>query len=142
MDRGAGNEADKCSNNGQVLDLRKKDVFFLFSFYRGIVDLTHQPIIDAEYIGMSHPGSTVNIELICYTTPPPEHIPEKKRANTIGLRQLAFEVDNIESVVCKLQAAAVEFMSEVKIYPATGKKIIYFTGPDDIILELAEYSKS
>ncbi len=134
-----------------VSDLKKAEDFFkLLGFVaepkaelsgRWISEVVGLEEVEAEYIALSHPGSTVKIELIHYISPRPEHTPERSRPHTIGLRHLAFAVDNIESVVKKLQAAGIEFMSDVKTYPATGKKIIYFTGPDDIILELAEYSK-
>jgi len=134
-----------------VSDLKKaEDFFVLLGFDAGpraelagkwISEVVGLEEVEAEYIALSHPGSTVKIELIRYISPRPEHTLERNRPHTIGLRHLAFEVDNIELVVTKLQAAGIEFMSEVKTYPATGKKIIYFTGPDDIILELAEYSK-
>jgi catechol 2,3-dioxygenase-like lactoylglutathione lyase family enzyme len=134
-----------------VSNLKKaKDFFVLLGFRadpekelsgKWISEVVGLEEVEAEYIALTHPGSTVTIELIHYTSPQPKYSPKEKRPNTIGLRHLAFAVDNIESTVTKLQAAGIQFMSEVKTYPATGKKIVYFTGPDDIILELAEYSK-
>lgn len=95
--------------------------------------------VDAEYAALTHPGSQVKIELIHYTSPPLKKTADSSQANASGLRHLAFAVADIESVVNKLTLAGIKFYSEIKMYPATGKKLVYFNGPDDIILELAEY---
>lgn len=44
-------------------------------------------------------------------------------------------------MVAALKAEGIDFWSPVQTYPETGKKLIYFYGPDDIILELAEYPR-
>jgi hypothetical protein len=38
-----------------------------------------------------------------------------------------------------LKGEGIDFWGEVQTYPETGKKLVYFNGPDGIILELAEY---
>lgn len=133
-----------------VSDLKKAETFFVLLGFEAepkaelsgkwISEVVGLEEVEAQYIALSHPGSAVKIELIHYISPRSEYTPEGNRPNIVGLRHLAFAVDNIESVVIKLQAEGIAFMSAVKTYPATGKKIIYLTGPDDIILELAEYS--
>ncbi len=133
-----------------VSDLRKaKDFFLLLDFEaepeselsgKWISEVVGLQEVEAKYIALSHPGSTVKIELIHYISPQSDCTQMENKPNTIGLRHLAFAVDNIESTVTKLQAAGIKFMSDVKTYPATGKKIVYFSGPDGIILELAEYN--
>lgn len=134
-----------------VSDLKKtKNFFTLLGFEaspeaelsgKWISEVVGLEEVEAKYIALRHPESTVTIELIHYISPLPETTPEENRPNTVGLRHLAFAVDNIESAVKRLQAAGIEFMSEVKTYPATGKKIVYSRGPDEIILELAEYNR-
>ena len=95
--------------------------------------------VDAEYAALTHPGSHVKIELIHYTSPPLIQTSDTSKSNAIGLRHLAFAVADIASVVDKLILAGIKFYSDIRTYPATGKKLIYFKGPDGIILELAEY---
>ena len=132
-----------------VSDLKKaKDFFVLLGFEAAPeAELSGQWIsevvglieVEAKYTALCHPGSKVSIELIHYLSPQPESAPKANKPNILGLRHLAFTVDDIDSMVSKLQAEGIQFLSEVKTYPVTGKKIIYFKGPDDIILELAEY---
>ena len=61
------------------------------------------------------------------------------KANQIGIRHLAFEVDDINQVVAALQDSDVSFFSDIKTYEPLSKRLVYFHGPDGIILELAEY---
>ncbi|HBA89024.1 MAG TPA: glyoxalase, partial [Geobacter sp.] len=60
-------------------------------------------------------------------------------ANRIGLRHLAFAVSDIEAEVKRLRGHGIEFIGEVETWEKTGKKLIYFYGPDGIILEFAQY---
>lgn len=59
--------------------------------------------------------------------------------NRIGIRHIAFAVDDIEALVSRLNDEGVSFFSEVRTYPATGKKLVYCRGPEGIILEFAQY---
>jgi catechol 2,3-dioxygenase-like lactoylglutathione lyase family enzyme len=58
----------------------------------------------------------------------------------MGIRHIAFEVDDIETLVSSLQQDGVAFFGDVQTYPATGKKLVYFHGPEGIILEFAQYT--
>ena len=48
-------------------------------------------------------------------------------------------MENIETIYGKLKDAGVKMFSELQVYNQD-KKLCYFAGPDDVILELAEYS--
>ena len=132
-----------------VSDLKKScDFFALLGFTIGpksklsgswISEVVALKNVDAEYVALNHPGSQVKIELIRYKSPSLKPTTDSGQANAIGLRHIAFAVDDIESVVDSLILAGVKFYSEIKTYPATGKKLVYFKGPDNILLELAEY---
>lgn len=134
-----------------VSDLEKaKDFFALLGFAdepvaklsgKWISEVVGLEDIEAEYIALVHSGSSVKVELIHYLNPQSHATTEVNLANMIGIRHLAFAVDEIETVVDKLQAEGVKFLSDIKTYPATGKKIVYFKGPDNIILELAQYAE-
>lgn len=97
--------------------------------------------VKARYVALSLPGSNTNIELIEYKSPKSERDPRLGRSNQIGLRHLAFVVDDIETEVRRLAEAGIEFMSSVRTHEKSGKKLVYFHGPDGILLELAEYQK-
>ena len=73
-------------------------------------------------------------------------LPENSRANTLGLRHLAFRVDNIAAMAASLRAAGVTLFSDpvrvpqgVVKFAAGDKTLLYFLDPDGVILELAEY---
>ena len=95
--------------------------------------------VRARYVALSLPGDRAAVELIRYDAPPGKPAPEVNRPNDVGYRHLAFAVEDLEGEVRRLREAGVEFMGDVRIYPETGKKLVYFQGPDRIILELAEY---
>lgn len=97
------------------------------------------PGVRAEYIALRLPGSATRLELIAYRHPPSPASADAARANRIGFRHLALAVDDIDAEVARLKAAGVEFLSAVQTFPASGKKLVYFLGPDRILLELAEY---
>ena len=97
------------------------------------------PDVKARYVTLSLPGTETNLELIEYVSPPSEKDPNMDRANQIGFRHIAFEVDNIEDEVCRLKEKGIKFLSEIHTYPKTGKRLVYLWGPDSILLELAQY---
>ncbi len=97
--------------------------------------------VKANYAQLSLKGSGTNIELIQYYCP--ISLPNKKKesANQIGIRHLAFEVGDIEKEVLKLRGKGIKFFSKIEVYPKTGKKLVYFYGPDGIIIEMAQYDQ-
>ena len=64
------------------------------------------------------------------------------KANQIGVRHIAFAVDDIEVEVERIKARGVRFISGIQTWEQTGKKLVYFYGPDGILLELAQYPKT
>ncbi len=132
-----------------VSDLNESTVFFkLLGFIEGdssclegewisaIVGLKN---VKAEYVSLSHPGSNTSIELIKYFAPESHNDKNIGVANQIGFRHIAFAVIDIEYEISRLKEHGVEFFSDIKCYPKTGKKLVYFDGPDNIILEFAQY---
>ena len=55
----------------------------------------------------------------------------------MGIRHIAFLVEDIEAAVAKLQARGAEPFSEVQRYEDS-YKLCYVRGPEGIILDLAE----
>ena len=97
------------------------------------------PDVKARYTTLSLPGTETNLELIEYASPPSEKDQNMGRANQIGFRHIAFEVDNIDEEVRRLEDKGIKFLSTVHTYPKTGKRLVYLWGPDRILLELAQY---
>ena len=92
------------------------------------------------------PPGGPRIELLQYVAPAGEVLPANSRANTHGLRHLAFRVRDIAAMASRLRAAGVTLFSDpVRVPPgvvrfAAGEKtLVYFLDPDGVILELAEY---
>lgn len=91
-----------------------------------------------RFVALEHPGSNLALELLQFDQgPPPEH--GVGEANRIGFRHLAFAVTDIETEVARLKGHGVSFIGEVQTWEKTGKKLIYLHGPDDILIELAQY---
>lgn len=95
--------------------------------------------VRATYVQLTMPGSAVKIELIHYATPTSPTNESPNVPNKIGIRHIAFEVEDIDNMVAVLKEEGIQFFGDVQIYPDTGKKLVYFHGPDGIILELAQY---
>ena len=93
---------------------------------------------DGSFVTMRHPGSNTTIELLKFVTDAGAD-PQLGRADRIGLRHLAFAVDNIAATVDKLRTAGIKFLSPIQTWEKTGKRLVYLYGPDGILLELAEY---
>ena len=95
--------------------------------------------VRASYVRLCLPRSDVTLELIRYHHPPSPAVQAESRPNRIGIRHIAFEVEDIDKTVAALRHEGVTFFGDVQTYPETGKKLVYFHGPDDIIIELAQY---
>lgn len=131
-----------------VSDLDKsKEFFCLLGFTEGIRSELDAKFLEkvtgirgarGRFVAMHHPGSGVSVELLKFDECPPPAA-DLGLANRIGFRHLAFAVSDIETTVRHLQQHGVEFLSPIQTWEKTGKKLVYFTGPDGILLELAEY---
>ena len=131
-----------------VSDLEKaKEFFLLLGCTEGIsseldtgflTKLTGIRCAGGRFVALHHPGSNLSIELLKFddAAAADETIGQ---ANRIGLRHLAFAVSDIEAEVQRLRSHGVEFIGEIQTWERTGKKLIYFTGPDGILLEFAQY---
>ena len=133
-----------------VSDLEKSRGFFcLLGFTEGIRSELDAKFLErltgirgarGHFIAMHHPGSGVSVELLKFDECPLPAI-DLGLADRIGFRHLAFAVTDIETTVRRLQGHGVEFLSPIQTWEKTGKKLVYFRGPDGILLELAEYPK-
>ena len=134
----------------------------MLAFYRDVLGLTvtKQVTISGEWIGKTVGLDDVRaevvyldlpegprIELLRYISPDAVHAPGVDRPNALGLRHLAFRVDDIDAVMERLRTAGVEFFSDVQTVPdsqvtyagGVRKRLVYFRDPEGNILELCEY---
>lgn len=95
--------------------------------------------VDAEYVKLTLPGDNTSIELIRFDNPPGNAIPNPEKANTQGLRHVAFQVADIEKTVAFLKEKGIHPVSVIQSYSAANKRLVYFHGPEGLLLELAQY---
>ncbi|MEB2282762.1 VOC family protein [Lysinibacillus xylanilyticus] len=88
-------------------------------------------------VGLGTTDGQTWIELIKFYTPSDEKHIQQPFANTLGIRHIAFTVEDIEAVVAKLKKKGTEIFSEIQQYEESFK-LCYVRGPEGIILELAE----
>lgn len=124
-----------------------KDFFFLLGFTEGISSQLDAPFLEkvtgiqgarGTFVALHHPGSDLSIELLRFENGP-AGAAGTGRADRIGMRHLAFAVTDIEAEVRRLKERGVKFLSPIQTWEKTGKKLVYFHGPDGILLEFAQY---
>jgi catechol 2,3-dioxygenase-like lactoylglutathione lyase family enzyme len=95
--------------------------------------------VNVEFIYMSVPGGHGSLELIKFHAPLDERDAQRPFSNTPGIRHIAFEVEDIEAVVAKLEGHGAKPVGSIQ--NLGGYKLCYIRGPEGIILELAERTK-
>ncbi len=136
--------------NISVIDIEKAKKFFIDllgfkleteSVLEGerIDNVVNMKDVKAKYSKLVIPNTETSLELIQYYNPIWDKDDKISLANQIGFRHIAFEVKEIEKMYKELKEKWVNFSSELQVYNGS-KKLCYFTWPDDIILELAEYN--
>jgi catechol 2,3-dioxygenase-like lactoylglutathione lyase family enzyme len=134
----------------------------MLAFYRDVLGLvvTKQVTISGDWIGKTVGLENVSaevvyldlpsgprIELLRYISPDALHFAGVDRPNAVGLRHLAFRIQDIDAVTQRLRVAGVEFVSDVQTVPdsqvtyagGVRKRLVYFRDPERNILELCEY---
>ena len=96
--------------------------------------------VRATVVMLGMPDGEANIELVKFYMPSDEKGIQYPLANTLGIRHIAFVVDDIEAVVAKLKKKGAELFGEIQNYE-NAYKLCYVRGPEGIILELAEQIK-
>ncbi|MBB6498262.1 VOC family protein [Pedobacter cryoconitis] len=74
------------------------------------------------------------IELFSFENPPER----PSRPEAVGLRHLAFEVDDVALVAAALNAKGVK-TEALRVDEYTGKQFTFFTDPDGLPLEIYQY---
>ncbi len=99
-----------------------------------VVGLDH---VQTAVVYMQMPDGQTALELAKFITPPDREGIQQPLANTLGIRHIAFEVDDIEAVVARMREKGHQTFSPIQSYEQT-YKLCYVRGPEGIILELAE----
>jgi catechol 2,3-dioxygenase-like lactoylglutathione lyase family enzyme len=93
--------------------------------------------VKTAFVFLGMPDGQANLELIKYYRPSDENDLQQPLANTLGIRHIAFVVEDIEAIVAKLKKKGQEIFGEIQNYEDS-YKLCYVRGPEGIILELAE----
>lgn len=109
-----------------------------------IESVTGLPGARARCVFMEAAPDGARLELLQYLTPAGEQLAPNRLPNTIGIRHVAFVVEDLDAVHARLSAlghAPVGPPVEVPFQVGTqGKKrLFYFHDPDGTLLEAAEY---
>ena len=91
-------------------------------------------------VGLGMPDGQAWLELVKFYTPSDENEIQTPLANTLGIRHICFNVEDIEAIVSKLKKKGTEIFSDIEQYEES-YKLCYVRGPEGIILELAEKIK-
>ncbi|SOC41544.1 VOC family protein [Ureibacillus acetophenoni] len=83
------------------------------------------------------PDGQAWLELVTFISPEDENASQKPSANTLGIRHICFNVEDIEAIVEKMKKKGIETFSEIE-QNGESYKLCYGRGPEGIILELAE----
>jgi catechol 2,3-dioxygenase-like lactoylglutathione lyase family enzyme len=72
--------------------------------------------VKAACVMLRTPDGEANIELVKFYMPSDEKGMQRPLANTLGIRHIAFAVEDIEAVVAKLKKKGAELFGEIQNY--------------------------
>lgn len=129
-----------------VDDLQAVKAFFIELGLRLEGETTVQGSAVGKLIGLEDVRATLamlrapdgqGIELDKFHTPEPVRFgPADAPVNTLGLRRVMFEVDDLDAVVARMRARGAELIGEMK-YGNT-YRLAYIRGPEGILVALSE----
>lgn len=92
---------------------------------------------ETEFVMLESPDGQLNIEVIKYLEPKDSEGIRVLPANTLGMRHIAFQVEEFDEMLRMLQEKGYELIGEVQQYENIWK-LCYIRGPEGLIVELAE----
>ena len=93
--------------------------------------------VRVEYAMLQPSDGDGGLELVKFHSPSVRGGDGHAPANTLGLRHVAFAVDDIDAAVATVRARGGELVGEVERYKDI-YRLCYLRGPDGVIVELAE----
>jgi catechol 2,3-dioxygenase-like lactoylglutathione lyase family enzyme len=91
-----------------------------------------------DIVMLQAPDGRLNLELVKFHHPMDEAGVQPAFSNTLGLRHLCFEVEELDSIVATLKQKGIGLVGEIQTYKDSWK-LCYVRGPEGIIIELAEH---
>ena len=109
-----------------------------------IETVTGLPGANARCVFCQPEGGGTRFELLEYRNPMGSALNANTLPNTVGLRHVAFEVDDLEVWYRRLKEAGAVFLSEPVTVPfgvagSIRKRLCYLHDPDGVIVEIADY---
>ncbi|HYP24338.1 MAG TPA: VOC family protein [Actinomycetota bacterium] len=96
------------------------------------------PDVRSEIVMLRPPGGGTGLELSKFHRPVPDRGPRAAPVNELGLRNVAFEVEDIHAVVDRLKAEGFELVGGIGNYEDVFL-LCYVRGPEGIIVALNEH---
>ncbi len=95
--------------------------------------------IEAEHVTMvlANASPRMEVQLLKYRHPDPTLDPNIKNLTKLGYNHVCFAVDDIEREVEKLKANGVEILNDIMDF--NSRKMVFFSGPEGVTLELSEW---
>jgi catechol 2,3-dioxygenase-like lactoylglutathione lyase family enzyme len=93
--------------------------------------------VRVEFVMVKTQDGSGKLELVKFHRPADEEGADSAPANRLGIRHLAFVVDDLDTVVKGLRDKGMDTIREVENYQDTFL-LCYVRGPEGIIVELAE----
>src|SRR4051794_9524558 len=93
--------------------------------------------VRTDFAFMQTPDGNGQLELIKFHSPPSQGDDGQAPANALGIRHLTFAVEDIHTVLARLQARGAELVGELVNYEDS-YWLCYVRGPEGVIVELAE----
>ena len=134
-----------------VIDLDAAKVFFLALGLKVLGEMNVEEGAWAKQVGqiiglkdvktslvmLGTPGGEATIELVKFHQPQDEKGIQPSLANTLGIRHICFNVEDLDAILAKLKKHGAELIGEIQTYENI-YRLCYIRGPEGIILELAE----
>jgi catechol 2,3-dioxygenase-like lactoylglutathione lyase family enzyme len=130
-----------------VEDLAAAKEFFVELGFKVLGEMTMQGELVERVIGLNDvkddivmlqaPDGQVCIELVKFHQPVDPKGIQPAAANTLGLRHLSFEVEDLDHILSNFRQKGTKLVGEVQTYKNSWK-LCYIRGPEGIIIELAE----
>jgi catechol 2,3-dioxygenase-like lactoylglutathione lyase family enzyme len=108
-----------------------------FAKYMNIADIKADHVSMVLYHGDKEAQPRFEIQLLHFYRPEPQQDATIHRLDKHGYNHLCFAVDDIQKEIEKLERNNVKILSDLLDF--NDRILVYFEGPDGIILELAQW---
>ena len=103
--------------------------------------------VRAKCLFLDSPHGGARLELLQFLSPAPLEMKKHGCPNALGVRHLAWAVDDVDAAAARLREAGAEMLSEPVEVPfeVAGlgrKRLCYARDPDGVLIEVASYRKA